>query len=68
MTFAEKMKDMIDKGVDASRDLAKKAGEKAVFGGLFGESAILPVRNPGLSGRFVRFAGRIPAPIHSLHN
>ena len=29
MTFAEKMKDMIDKGVDASRDLAKKAGEKA---------------------------------------
>jgi len=29
MTFAEKMKDMIDKGVAASRDLAKKAGEKA---------------------------------------
>jgi hypothetical protein len=29
MTFAEKMKDMIDKGVVASRDLAKKASEKA---------------------------------------
>jgi hypothetical protein len=29
MTFAEKMKDMIDRGVDASRDLAKKASEKA---------------------------------------
>ncbi|OHD72816.1 MAG: hypothetical protein A2177_09130 [Spirochaetes bacterium RBG_13_68_11] len=29
MTFAEKMKDMIDKGVVASRELAKKASEKA---------------------------------------
>jgi enoyl-[acyl-carrier-protein] reductase (NADH) len=29
MTFAEKMKDIVDKGVAASRDLAKKAGEKA---------------------------------------
>jgi len=46
----------------------RKAGDKAVFGGLFGESVILPVRNPGRSGRFVRFGGRIPAPIHSLHN
>jgi hypothetical protein len=29
MTFAEKMKDMVDKGLAASRDLAKKASEKA---------------------------------------
>ncbi len=29
MTFADRMKDLIDKGVAASRDLAKKAGEKA---------------------------------------
>ena len=46
----------------------KKAGDKAVFGGLFGESVIIPVRNSGMSSRFIRFAGRIPAPIHSLHN
>ncbi len=46
----------------------KKAGEKAVFGGLFGESAIMPVRNAGCSSRFIGFAGRIPAPIHSLNN
>jgi len=26
------------------------------------------VPNPGKSARFVRFGGRIPAPIHSLHN
>jgi len=46
----------------------KKAGDHAVFGGLFGESAIIPVPNPGKSARFVEFAGRIPAPIHSLNN
>ncbi|OPZ27427.1 MAG: hypothetical protein BWZ02_01646 [Lentisphaerae bacterium ADurb.BinA184] len=46
----------------------KKAGERAVFGGLFGQSAILDIRNPGKSARFVRFGGRIPAPIHSLNN
>jgi uncharacterized protein len=46
----------------------KKAGDKAVFGGLFGESAIMPVRNVGKSDRFVHFGGRIPAPIHSLTN
>jgi uncharacterized protein len=38
------------------------------FGGLFGESAIAPVRNVGKSDRFVKFGGKIPAPIHSLRN
>lgn len=46
----------------------KAAGEFVSFGGLFGESVVLPVRNTGRSGRFVRFGGRIPAPIHSLKN
>ncbi len=46
----------------------KKAGEKAVFGGLFGESAIIPVRTPGGSKAFVEKAGRIPAPLQSLRN
>jgi uncharacterized protein len=46
----------------------KAAGEFVAFGGLFGESAILPVRNSGQSARFVGFGGRIPAPIHSLRN
>ncbi len=46
----------------------KAAGEIVSFGGLFGESAIMKVRNTGKSGRFVRFGGRIPAPIHSLKN
>ncbi len=46
----------------------KKAGDRAVFGGLFGESVVLSVPNPGKSARFIGFAGRIPAPIHSLNN
>lgn len=46
----------------------KKAGDKAVFGGLFGEAYIMPVANAGRSSAFVRHAGRIPAPLHSLRN
>lgn len=46
----------------------KEAGDFVSFGGLFGESAILPVRNVGQSSRFVAFGGKIPAPIHSLRN
>jgi uncharacterized protein (UPF0210 family) len=46
----------------------KEAGDFVAFGGLFGESAILPLRNVGRSARFVEFGGRIPAPIHSLTN
>lgn len=46
----------------------KEAGEFVSFGGLFGESVIAPVRNTGKSSRFIQFAGKIPAPIHSLRN
>jgi uncharacterized protein (UPF0210 family) len=46
----------------------KSAGDFVSFGGLFGEGMVLPVRNTGKSARFVRFGGRIPAPIHSLKN
>ncbi len=46
----------------------KEAGDFVSFGGLFGESAILPVRNVGKSERFVGFGGKIPAPINSLKN
>ncbi len=46
----------------------KEAGDFVSFGGLFGESAIAPVRNVGKSSRFISFGGKIPAPIHSLRN
>ena len=62
---------MINKKTTAVRFIpvpGKKAGAKVVFGGLFGGSAIMPVRNAGKSARFIRFGGHIPAPIHSLNN
>ena len=46
----------------------KKAGDFVSFGGLFGESTIMKVNNIGKSSKFIDFAGRIPAPIHSLKN
>ena len=46
----------------------KKAGEIVSFGGLFGKSPIMEVRNVNKSGRFIAWGGRIPAPIHSFKN
>ncbi len=46
----------------------KKAGEVVSFGGLFGESPIMEVRNVNKSARFIAWGGRIPAPIHSFKN
>jgi len=46
----------------------KQAGEQVSFGGLFGASVILPVHDAGGGDGFVRFGGRIPAPLHSLRN
>jgi uncharacterized protein (UPF0210 family) len=45
----------------------KKAGEKAVFGGLLGEAPIMPVNNFSCED-FILRGGRIPAPIHSFKN
>jgi len=46
----------------------KKAGDMAVFGGLFGEAAIIDIPTVGTSAPFVAKGGRIPAPLHSLNN
>jgi uncharacterized protein (UPF0210 family) len=45
----------------------KKAGERAVFGGLLGEAPIMPVNSAG-SEAFIARGGRIPAPIHSFRD
>jgi uncharacterized protein (UPF0210 family) len=45
-----------------------KAGEIVDFGGLFGSTPVIEVRNSGASTAFVRFGGRIPAPMQSLRN
>jgi hypothetical protein len=46
----------------------RRAGEHVSFGGLFGESVVLAVNSLEGSDQFVRFGGRIPAPIQSLRN
>jgi uncharacterized protein (UPF0210 family) len=43
-------------------------GDKAIFGGLFGEAHIVEVRNIECSAAFTGFGGRIPAPITSIRN
>ena len=46
----------------------KKAGDKAHFGGLLGQATIMAVKNQAAPNPFIRYGGRIPAPIHSLKN
>ena len=46
----------------------KKAGDSAFFGGLLGQSTIMPVNNAQESNLFIRHGGLIPAPIQSLTN
>ena len=62
---------MINNKTTAARIIpvpGKEAGEEVSFGGLFGASPIMPVRNVGKSARFINWGGRIPAPIHSFKN
>jgi uncharacterized protein (UPF0210 family) len=46
----------------------KTAGESAFFGGLLGQSTIIPVNNGQGENHFIRHGGFIPAPIQSLTN
>jgi len=62
---------VINKKTTATRIIpvpGKKAGEYAHFGGLLGQSVILPVNNEKSENLFIRRGGLIPAPIHSLNN
>jgi uncharacterized protein len=62
---------VINKKTTATRLIpvpGKKAGESAYFGGLLGQSVIMPVNNAAGDNRFISLGGRMPAPIHSLNN
>jgi uncharacterized protein (UPF0210 family) len=62
---------VINKKTTATRLIpvpGKKAGDSAYFGGLLGQSVIMPVNNGLGDCRFIRLGGLIPAPIHSLNN
>lgn len=62
---------VINKKTTAARLIpvpGKKAGDHAHFGGLLGESTIMPVNNATGNNPFLRRGGLIPSPIHSLTN
>lgn len=44
------------------------AGDHVSFGGLFGASVVMAVKESSPDDRFVAFGGRVPAPLHSLRN
>jgi uncharacterized protein (UPF0210 family) len=46
----------------------KSAGDTAYFGGLLGQSTIIPVNNGQNDNPFIRHGGLIPAPLQSLTN
>ncbi len=62
---------MINNKTTAARIIpvpGKGVGDVVSFGGLFGASPLMEVRNVNKSGRFIAWGGRIPAPIHSFKN
>jgi uncharacterized protein (UPF0210 family) len=62
---------VINKKTTAARLIpvpGKKAGDSAYFGGLLGQSIIIPVNNGRGDNPFVRLGGRIPSPIQSMTN
>lgn len=62
---------VINKKTTATRLIpvpGKQAGDHAFFGGLLGESIIMPVNNVSGDNLFLRRGGLIPSPIHSLVN
>ena len=62
MTFAEKMKDMIDKGVVASRDLAKKASEKAKE---LGAKGVLKLEIAQLESQAEKLVAKLGAEVYA---
>ena len=62
MSFAERMKDMIDKGLVASRDFAKKAGEKAKE---LGEKGVLKLEIAQLESRAEKLVAKLGAEVYA---
>jgi hypothetical protein len=58
MAFSERMKDLIDQGVAASRDFAVKAGAKAQD---LGERGVLLLEIKQLEGQAQKLVGRLGA-------
>ncbi|MDY0274566.1 MAG: PFL family protein [Desulfomicrobium sp.] len=62
---------MINKKTTAARLIpvpGKKVGDRVFFGGLLGETTIIPVNSNGVSADFIHRGGGIPAPLQALIN
>jgi hypothetical protein len=62
MSFSERMRNMIDKGLDASRDFAKKAGEKAKE---LGEKGVLKLEIAQLESRAEKLIAKLGAEVYA---
>ncbi len=62
MTFAERMKDMIDKGVAASRELGKKASDKAKE---LGAKGVLKLEIAQLESQAEKLVARLGAEVYA---
>ena len=62
MSLSERMRDMIDKGLDASRDFAKKASEKAKE---LGEKGVLKLEIAQLESRAEKLIAKLGAEVYA---
>ena len=62
MSFSERMRDMIDKGLVASRDFAKKASEKAKE---LGEKGVLKLEIAQLESRAEKLIAKLGAEVYA---
>jgi hypothetical protein len=62
MTFAEKMKDLVDKGLTASRDIAIKASEKAKE---LGAKGVLKLEMAQLEAQAEKLVEKLGAEVYS---
>ena len=62
MSFSERMKEMIDKGLVASRDFAKKAGEKAKE---LGEKGLLKIDIAQLESQAEKLIAKLGAEVYA---
>ncbi|GAB1433382.1 hypothetical protein MASR2M29_20080 [Spirochaetota bacterium] len=63
MTFSERMKDLIDQGIKASKDLAKQAGDKAQQ---WGEQGVLKIELTQLKSQSEKLTAMLGAQVYEI--
>lgn len=63
MTFSERMKDFLDQGIKASKDIAKQAGDKAQQ---WGEMGVLKLEITQLKSQSEKLTARLGAEVYEV--